>query len=215
MNEQTDRILIRKTKPDFSREQKMGFGLVIGAGCLAFILGGFYLVRHIAEPFFIEYSGEYYFTQEQEKALTIMEQQMKDTDGDTLTDYDELYIYSSSPYLKDTDGDGYNDDTEVASGTDVNCAPGQVCLGVQDDTERTILDDVIADPYEAVENPSTSLAEMQEALNSLSIEEIRDLLITAGADPEMVASIPDDELHTLFLEVMGDLEHSEDFESLE
>jgi hypothetical protein len=41
-----------------------------------------------------------------------------DTDGDGLTDGDEVYVYSTSPLDDDTDGDGFLDGDEVAAGTD-------------------------------------------------------------------------------------------------
>lgn len=39
-----------------------------------------------------------------------------DTDGDGLSDYQELYLYKSNPRLFDTDRDGFNDGVEVKSG---------------------------------------------------------------------------------------------------
>ena len=39
-----------------------------------------------------------------------------DTDGDGLTDYDELFVYGTNPLLADTDGDGMPDGWEVANG---------------------------------------------------------------------------------------------------
>ncbi len=51
----------------------------------------------------------------------------KDTDGDTLSDYDELYSYHTSPYLKDSDGDGTPDNEEIKSGDDPNCPKGKIC----------------------------------------------------------------------------------------
>ena len=61
----------------------------------------------------------------------------KDTDGDGLTDWDELHTYKTSPYLEDTDGDGYNDKQEIDTGNDPNCPRGQTCEEVKSDTSQT------------------------------------------------------------------------------
>lgn len=50
-----------------------------------------------------------------------------DTDKDTLSDYDELYMYSTSPYLPDSDSDGRTDATEITEGTDPLCPEGDQC----------------------------------------------------------------------------------------
>jgi len=49
--------------------------------------------------------------------------QMKktDTDGDGLSDYEETFIYGTSPFLEDTDGDGTLDGVEVKNGTNPLC----------------------------------------------------------------------------------------------
>ncbi len=51
----------------------------------------------------------------------------KDTDGDGLSDYDELFSFKTSPYLKDSDGDGVSDSDEVKKNSDPNCPSGKVC----------------------------------------------------------------------------------------
>lgn len=51
----------------------------------------------------------------------------KDTDGDGLSDWDELYIYKTSPYLEDSDSDGFSDKEEIDSGNDPNCPVGRNC----------------------------------------------------------------------------------------
>lgn len=52
----------------------------------------------------------------------------RDTDSDGLSDFDELYVHRTSPYLKDTDSDGFDDKQELDSGHDPNCATGKVCF---------------------------------------------------------------------------------------
>jgi hypothetical protein len=42
--------------------------------------------------------------------------QSLDSDGDGLSDYDEINIYFSNPNNPDSDGDGYNDGLEIAQG---------------------------------------------------------------------------------------------------
>lgn len=41
-----------------------------------------------------------------------------DSDGDGLTDFDEVNVYGTNPNNPDTDGDGYNDGNEVTIGSD-------------------------------------------------------------------------------------------------
>jgi len=41
-----------------------------------------------------------------------------DTDGDGLTDFEELFIYHTNPLDPDTDGDGFSDGVEVLFGSD-------------------------------------------------------------------------------------------------
>lgn len=51
-----------------------------------------------------------------------------DTDQDGISDYDELSIYGTSPYLADSDSDSFDDKTEIDSGNDPNCPKGQNCF---------------------------------------------------------------------------------------
>ena len=46
-----------------------------------------------------------------------------DSDGDGLSDGDEIFNHETEPLVEDTDGDGVNDGDEVAAGTDPLSAP--------------------------------------------------------------------------------------------
>lgn len=52
---------------------------------------------------------------------------LKDSDGDGVTDSDEVNIYHTSAYLEDSDSDGISDKQEISQGTDPNCAIGKDC----------------------------------------------------------------------------------------
>lgn len=52
----------------------------------------------------------------------------KDTDKDGLSDYDEVYLYRTSPYLQDTDSDTYLDKQEIETLNDPTCPAHQTCL---------------------------------------------------------------------------------------
>lgn len=50
---------------------------------------------------------------------------VKDSDGDGISDYDEVKVYQSNPTKKDSDGDGVADGQEVSAGTNPN-GPGSL-----------------------------------------------------------------------------------------
>ena len=51
-----------------------------------------------------------------------------DTDADKINDFEELYVYDTSPYLADSDSDGLDDFDEIANHTDPTCQEGQICF---------------------------------------------------------------------------------------
>src|SRR3989339_125036 len=51
-----------------------------------------------------------------------------DTDADKINDFEELYVYDTSPYLADSDSDGLDDFDEIINHTDPTCQEGQICF---------------------------------------------------------------------------------------
>lgn len=62
-------------------------------------------------------------------AEDLAKQKRIDTDGDSLSDWDEINLYKTNPNLKDTCGDGLTDNVRVATGKNLQCP--QVTGGTQ------------------------------------------------------------------------------------
>lgn len=65
--------------------------------------------------------------------------ELKDFDGDGLSDLDEIYEYRTNPKLVDTDGDGFSDKEEVDSGNDPLIADKKPIEDISDLTEGEII----------------------------------------------------------------------------
>lgn len=106
----------------------------------------------------------------------------QDTDGDGLTDEQELQVYGTSPYVPDSDSDGTSDGQEVAAGASPTCA-GATC-------------DVLAQTGAAVSAPVAAATTTAGATvpAEATPEQLRQLLIEAGLDTAQVQQLTDDEL---------------------
>ena len=141
-----------------------------------------------------------------------------DTDGDGLSDYDEVNIYHTSPYLEDTDGDGIPDGVEVKNGTDPNCPEGKVCNAIAPLSTGTV-------PILSATPPSTSVpvdtsgdnAAAITGLSSTTVDQatlqslvggqmdaatLRQLLIQSGADKASLDKISDSDLMKSYQETL-------------
>lgn len=102
----------------------------------------------------------------------------RDTDNDSLLDYDEVNIYNTSPYLADTDSDGYTDAEEIQSNHNPNCPSNETCLVAP----------VIAEGTLAPQN----------------VNELRQLLLKSGVSQEELAKIDDQTILQLYQELNVD-----------
>lgn len=106
----------------------------------------------------------------------------KDTDGDGLSDYDELYVYKTSPYLTDTDSDGIPDNKEIQTGTDPNCPEGKTCDGSTQDLSNTNTDVPVfnAAPPPGSVTPLSSTDIEAQLRQAVPVDKLRQLLVTQG-----------------------------------
>ena len=184
-----------KQTRSFSPQQTrilLGGIIVFGVGSLS--LGVYGIQQQIFRPFSFNDPANLKLVQavvpqsEQEKLAGL---KTKDTDGDGLSDYDEVYIYNTSPYLLDTDSDGIGDGQEVKKGTDPNCPPDQDCRGVRLVTPDTKISDLFP-----------QFSDSTITLKEKTVKDFRAVLLQQGFDKDKLAAIDDDTLVLLLGEVL-------------
>jgi len=135
----------------------------------------------------------------------------QDSDHDGLSDYDELNVFKTSPYLEDTDSDGLTDKQETDQGLDPNCPAGRNCNVVTEtpntNTSNPPVSPVVEQPIPNLSLPtdldSAGLSEesLQEALSGqMSVAELRQLLVDAGGDKAMLDQLSDADLMAIYQE---------------
>ncbi len=136
-------------------------------------------------------------TAEQVEAERLEGMKTKDTDTDGLNDYEESYVYQTSPYLKDSDSDGDDDRVELAAGEDPNCPKGKTCTGFAGGLEAS-----------ATGTSDSSLeSQEQQILDQLmnpTPDEIRQLLLESGISPEELQAIDDATLLELYRQSLSE-----------
>lgn len=126
------------------------FGWMYAVMGVIAVIGGIYSVNARIKgmmPYFLTLDETPFAdTQEQTRLQELANLQKLDSDSDTLSDFDEQYVYYTSSYLADTDSDGVADNVEVDSSTDPTCAEGQICNQIRalTDTANTAAVDTTA-----------------------------------------------------------------------
>ncbi len=213
-----------RPKSDLSQEQKVAFALLAFLGLGGLIFGfrsfGANLNRPIHQQIVDNFTGEEYLSSAQQQQKDRDKQKKEDTDFDGLNDYDELYVYRSSPYLKDTDSDGIEDKSEVFGGTDPNCPEGKQCgaLVAGEDVGSTAKDDVAGilsvfeDPNAAMQAGAKSLTskeDIEKYFGDITVEQIRQALLKTGMPKVQLDLIDDETLKAYYLGAMKDLKTKE------
>lgn len=143
-------------------------------------------------------------SQDQLDAEKIAKLKTTDTDGDGLSDYDEIYIYHTSPYLADSDSDGFTDKQEIDSGNDPNCPAGKTCVSSGEAAAAT------TPTAEAPTNDNTNTnTNADAALNGFlsgaaTADDVRNALRQAGVDDATLSKLDDKTLLDLYNQTLAE-----------
>jgi hypothetical protein len=189
----------KKRKNNRKTNLIFGFLLFLGVGTLIF--GFLSLSNNIHGPFQKYNANEDVEETQIEAWEKIVEMQNRDTDEDELSDYDEEYIYGTSPYLADTDSDGFTDKQEIDNEHDPLCPMGVNCSG------SDIQDQEIPEGDLVSEEPGVGDAELTpeivDQLKQFTPDDVRALLVESGAmTQEDLNQINDEELMLMFEELL-------------
>lgn len=133
----------------------------------------------------------------------------RDTDGDGLTDNEEVSLYNTSPYLPDTDGDGVSDREEIEKGTDPLCAPGGECdansliASPESTPSLGIGEDLLNVPSSS--NDTDAILEAMLA-GQADASQLRLLLIESGADASLLEQLSDEDILSAYQEMLSQKE---------
>lgn len=161
-------------------------------GLSALILGGIQFQRTLKDPFSL-IRTQTNSTQKPEE-VALLQLQAKDTDGDGLSDYDELYTYNTSPYIADSDSDGVGDKDEVNRGTDPNCPEGKTCGAL-------IATNAVANDNAATNTSTTNTA---VAETNATATQLRQALIASGVSKTELDAVDDATLLSSYQSVLAE-----------
>jgi len=185
---------------------KLMFGVLIFFGIATLFLGILKINRSISSQVFPSDVTNVGQSQDDvNNSQTIEELMVTDTDGDGLSDYQEIYIYNTSIYLADTDSDNYSDKEEVDGGYDPNCPNGMDCRGTSETSEVTDSSSSNNNIDTTTDNTLDQLsAEEKAQLKNLTASELRQLLVDSGeVTEEELSQISDEDLMAAFGEMLG------------
>jgi len=198
-----------------SPQQKISV-IALGVFAIAAItLGLLHLHQSIYKPVAWKSPGNI-VEQTRERKETAAELDSKDTDNDGLSDYAELVMYGTSPYLSDTDGDNINDRDEIIAGTDPNCPTGDVCEFTptpEIKSETNIAEGLLrfqdlGTAMPGIDSAATQqLAVIQQLLTGegISPDMVRELMIQNGAEKEKLDQVSDEDLMDLYMQAVNQM----------
>ncbi|MFA6423874.1 MAG: hypothetical protein WCV83_01005 [Candidatus Magasanikbacteria bacterium] len=185
------------TETGLSKEQKIGFVLLSAFAILAIGLGVIQIRNTMYSHFALNNQIPNVI---KDQVNTVDALRFRDTDKDSLTDFDELYVYGTSPYLADTDSDGIPDGEEINRGLNPICAEGTDCSFTLEAAAVAVVGSSTLESTLIVpaEQPAMDLGEAIK-----DPVQVRKMLISAGVSSEVVNKFSDTELMKMITEIMS------------
>jgi hypothetical protein len=173
---------VRALWQEWPAETRFSVAVLGMCGAAVILLSSMYFRSNILSPFRVP-TATLISAQEKLEALAASSDaheaerlKGKDTDRDGLSDYAEISIYKTSPYLADSDSDGIPDAIEIAQGTNPNCPTGQTCGGI-----------VNAD-VQPIYNVSSSYSNLLQQTQIRTVESGAQQFIIDAPDPSVVTA---------------------------
>lgn len=177
-------------KIHLSVEQKTGFVLLLIFAVTGLTLGMLQIRNTLIAPFALDSTVP---TSVKDLVNDIDAQRLRDTDHDGLSDYDELYVEGTSPYLYDSFSYGMSDKEVVSKGlarcanAGKNCTDASSPVGMSTSSVATSgLEEAPPDLEEILQDP----------------DQIRKLLVETGMEKEVLDKINDNELMGLVAQLI-------------
>lgn len=178
---------------NYFSQEKVIMKTIFVVGVFSIILGVFGMYFRIRNSF-----ADSQVVLEDKAAVIENLNRTKDTDNDGLSDYDELNVYGTSPYLEDTDLDKVSDYDEMILGLDGKCE-GNACSNIVTPTESNI-------------NFSSSAT---EELQNMTFEEFKNYLLESGYEKDYVASLTEVEFNEIKKNMINSDSNSKDANTIE
>lgn len=180
-----------------SKEQKIGVILLSVFSVFAIGLGILQIRNTMYAPFALNKQIPHMVKDDIQSNEALM---YRDTDKDGLNDFDELYVYATSPYLADTDSDGLSDKAEVEKSTNPTCPEGQNCVEPGLNSETLPNSTPFASATSTLGEPP-SPQDLDKILTNPA--EIRRMLLASGLDKKIVDATSDADLMKMVKEILN------------
>ncbi|MFA5644204.1 MAG: hypothetical protein WC928_01600 [Patescibacteria group bacterium] len=140
-----------------------------------------------------------------------LELKLVDTDSDGISDWDELFIYGTSPYLEDTDGDDLTDYEEIFTyRTNPLCPEGQNCSdSLYQGDSQNVSSGSSDDLYNLLAEIGTTSTQINQTdlsedlqADKINPEMLREMLLQGGLSQNDLDQLSDDDLMKIYQETL-------------